>query len=461
MKVLLCSSEVVPYAKTGGLADVAGALPLRLKKQGIEVVLAVPKYKCIDEKVFKLKEISDVFSYTTLDRTAKVYFIKNEEYFNRDGLYGDKFGDYKDNLDRFSFYCREVFRLIKIIEFRPDIIHCNDWQTALIPVYLANNFKEVSFYKHIKTILTIHNLAYQGIFPKEEFAKLSLDAKLFDVKALEFYGKINLLKGGIIFSDVINTVSPTYAKEILTDEFGCGLEGVLSERKNKLFGILNGLDYNIWNSQTDSFVFKGYSHKTIQDKYVNKKQLQKELGLGVSDVPLFGMVSRLAQQKGLDLIASSIEEIAQNPVQLVILGTGELRYHNILEQMQKRYPKVISVHIKFDESLAHKIYASSDIFLMPSHYEPCGLGQMISLRYGTIPLVFATGGLADTVSRDNGFIFDKYEKNSFLEAFHEAISLYDNKRRWSNLVKHAFSYNFSWEEQALKYIDLYKKCLPR
>ena len=461
MKILVCSSEVFPYAKIGGLADVAGALPLALERQGFDVSIALPRYKCVDESKFKLKKISDTVSYAALGKGIKVYFIVNDAYFNREGLYGDKFGDHKDNLDRFSFYCRETLNLIKETDFKPDIIHCNDWQTGLIPVYLKSNLKNDVFYKDIRTVLTIHNLAYQGIFAKEEFTKLSLDGRLFSAEGLEFYDKINLLKGGIVFSDVVNTVSSTYAKEILTEEFGCGLNGSLSAKKENIFGILNGLDYEIWDPEKDKFIFKNYSLKTIEDKYINKRKFQEELGLETSKQPLFGMVSRLAQQKGLDLIDEGIEEICKNSAQVVILGTGEKRYHEMLENIAKKYPNKISVHLKFDESLAHKIYAASDVFLMPSHYEPCGLGQMISFKYGTLPLAFKTGGLADTVSSDNGFIFDIYNKDMFLDAFHKAVSLYEDKCKWSNLVKRALGYNFSWDESARKYTDLYKKCLSR
>ena len=290
---------------------------------------------------------------------------------------------------------------------------------------------------------------------------ISLDESLFGAEGLEFYDKINLLKGGIVFSDVVNTVSSTYAKEILTEEFGCGLNGSLSAKKENIFGILNGLDYEIWDPEKDKFIFKNYSLKTIEDKYINKRKFQEELGLETSKQPLFGMVSRLAQQKGLDLIDEGIEEICKNSAQVVILGTGEKRYHEMLENIAKKYPNKISVHLKFDESLAHKIYAASDVFLMPSHYEPCGLGQMISFKYGTLPLAFKTGGLADTVSSDNGFIFDIYNKDMFLDAFHKAVSLYEDKCKWSNLVKRALGYNFSWDESARKYTDLYKKCLSR
>lgn len=458
MKVLMCSPEVVPFVKTGGLADVLGALPLQLASQGVEVAVVLPKYKAI-EKQKSLRKISDLFYCTFIGKNIRAYFIANDAYFNRSGLYGDESGDYKDNLARFAFYCRQALDLIKKVDFKPDVIHCHEWQSGLIPVYLKTKLKQDIFYKQIKTLFTIHNLAYQGIFSKDEFSKLFLDKKLFSVEGLEFYGKLNLLKGAIVFSDYLNTVSPTYAKEILTPEFGCGLDGVLLEKKGRLSGILNGLDYNLWDPRHDKYLFKAYSSKKISDKYINKERLCKELGFTHADRPLFGVVSRLADQKGFDLIAESVEELLALGIQLVVLGIGEEKYHRLLKKMQHKYPKFISAYIKFDDILAHRIYAAADVFLMPSRYEPCGLGQMISLRYGTIPLVFKTGGLADTVDKDNGFVFSQYNKDSFLSAVRSAMALYENKRKWLVLVKHAFSYNFSWEESARKYIELYKKCI--
>ncbi|MCM8763128.1 MAG: glycogen synthase, partial [Candidatus Omnitrophica bacterium] len=374
MKIAVCSSEVVPFAKTGGLADVSGALPLALKKLGHEVIIIMPKYKQVLDAGFRLRKISpDVLVNDEIG--VPVYFIEHEQFFNRPGLYGEKTGDYPDNLDRFSHYSRRALELLKEIDFKADIIHCHDWQSALVIIYLKNLYNKDPFYAGIKTLFTIHNIGYQGLFSKEEFPKLGLDWGLFNMEALEFYDKINLLKGGIVFSDAINTVSVKYSKEIQTKEFGFGLEGVLHKRKDTLFGIINGLDYSIWNPATDKYIFKRYSLKKLSDKYKNKEALQKLCGLPKKNVPLFGMVSRLAAQKGLDIFALAIEQFCKLELQLVILGTGDLKYHVILEDIAKRYPKVVSLHLKFDDPLAHKIYAGCDIFLMPSHYEPCGLGQ--------------------------------------------------------------------------------------
>jgi len=462
MKIVFAASEVVPFAKTGGLADVAGALPLALEELGEEVIIAMPGYKTIQNSQFKIKRLKDDISFSIIGKNIKVYFIENDKYFNRDGLYGDKKGDYKDNLERFSFYCKRTLELLKEIGFKADIIHLHDWQASLIPAYLKSLFNNDAFYKNIKTILTVHNIGYQGLFAKEEFATLGLDWELFSIDGFEFYGKVNMLKAGLEFCDYINTVSPTYSREIQTKEFGFGLEGVLNKRHDKVSGILNGLDYSIWNPQTDKFIVKNYSIENIQDKYKNKQDLQELCKLPVKlNVPLFGIVSRLAEQKGFDILAGAIDNICKMNLQLVILGTGDLKYHLILEEMTKKYPKVISLHLKFDDPLAHKIYAGSDIFLMPSKYEPCGLGQLISLKYGTIPLVFKTGGLADTVNVDNGFVFDHYSKEDLIKTINNAITVFQDKKKWPQLMSNAIKCDFSWGEQAKKYLQLYAKAISR
>jgi len=458
MKIAICASEVVPFAKTGGLADVAGALPLALEKEGQEVIIILPRYKAVAGAKFGLKKLNPRVSYCVIGKNIKVYFIENDKYFKREGLYGDKHGDHKDNLERFAYYCRATLSLLKEIKFRPDIIHCHDWQASLIPIYLKTAYANDEFYAKARSLLTVHNIGYQGIFPKEEFPKLELDWSLFDVGGLEYYGRINILKGGLIFADLINTVSPTYAKEIETEEFGFGLEGVLKDRKSSVFGILNGLDYDIWNPQTDKFIAYNFSVSENSGKEKNKAALQAACNLPqAKDIPLFGIVSRLAEQKGFDILAEGIDEICKLSIQLVILGTGEIRYHKILEKIAKKYPKVVSLNLRFDDPLAHQIYAGSDIFLMPSKYEPCGLGQMIALRYGTIPLVFKTGGLADTVNSANGFVFDSYSKNGLIKAIKNASAAFPDSKRWSTLKSRAMESNFSWAESAKKYLELYAK----
>ena len=468
MKVLFCSSEVVPFAKTGGLADVAGALPLALETRGIELAIAMPKYKSIQDDKFNIRKTDvDSVYYTNLGKNITVYFIEDKRYFDRDGLYGNKDGDFLDNLERFSSYCRVSLDLLKKLNFKVDIIHCNDWQTALIQVYLKTLYKDKAFYKKMKTILTIHNIAYQGLFSKEEFSKLGINNNLFNMNGLEFYGKVNLLKGGINFSDFITTVSPTYSNEIQIKEFGCGLEGVLSNRKDSLFGIINGLDYRLWDPSKDKLIFKQYCSDSLKDKYINKIELQKKCKLHQDkSIPLFGFVGRLAEQKGIDILTEAIKEIANSNIQMVILGTGDMKYHQILEDIAKKFPKTISVTLGFDNALAHQIYAGSDFFLMPSRYEPCGLGQMISMKYASIPIAYKTGGLRDTIidfdpleDRGNGFLFDNYSAESLLKVMKIAIYFYKDKKIHGGLLNRALMSNFSWSESAKQYIELYKRCL--
>lgn len=452
----MAASEVVPFAKTGGLADVVGALPLALEHCGHEVIVIMPGYKCIMGSKFKVNRVSKGISFSIIGRNIRVYFIESSVYFNRDGLYGGKSGDYKDNLERFAFFCRRGLDLLKEIDFRADILHLHDWQASLMAVYLKTLSSGPSFYNRISTLLTIHNIGYQGIFAKEEFSKLGLDWRFFDINGLEFYDKVNLLKGGIVFSDFINTVSPTYARQIQTGEFGFGLEGVIKTRKDVLSGILNGVDYSLWDPAADKSIARNFSAGSIENKVLNKEDLQNICGLPPNrDIPVLGIVSRLAEQKGFDILAEGLDEVCKMGLQLVILGTGDRKYHRILKAAAKRHPKTISLNLRFDDSLAHKIYAGSDIFLMPSKYEPCGLGQLISLRYGTIPLVFKTGGLADTINKDNGFVFSGYTKEGLQEIIKKAASVFKNKVEWGRLVSNAMECNFSWKAAADKYIQLY------
>ena len=457
MRVLFCSSEVVPFAKTGGLADVSGALPVALEKQGCQIKVALPKYRSVKNqgKIAKMGEAIDV------------YLVENDKYFDREGLYGTSEGDYSDNLERFAFFCKQILLLLKETNFCPEIIHCNDWQTALIPVYLKTIFKDDSFFSQVKTIFTIHNLAYQGAFSKDKFVQTGLDWQLFNIHGLEFYGKVNLLKGGLLFSRFITSVSPTYAQEIQSREFGCGLDGVLRERKRDLLGIINGLDYRIWNPVSDDQIFQRYGAKNLDDKYINKVELQQELDLPVDrDIPVLGIVSRLSEQKGIELIISALDEMAKLDLQFILLGTGEAEYHHLLKKTKQRGYKNISISLRFDPVLAHKIYAGSDMFLMPSYYEPCGLGQMISLKFGTIPIVRKTGGLADTIAdynprrqTGNGFVFEKYRSDQMLKAIKRAIALFKNREEWYKLMLRAMDYDFSWDTSAKKYIELYKRAL--
>ena len=364
------------------------------------------------------------------------------------------------------FYAKETLNLLKKINFKPDVIHCNDWQTSLIPVYLKTQYSKDPFYKKIKTLLTVHNLAYQGLFSKDQYPKLGLDWSLFNIDGLEFYDKINVLKGGIVYSDLVSTVSQAYAKEIQTKEFGCGLEGMLLKRKKFLSGIINGLDYELWDPALDKLVYKKFSPKNLEDKYINKLRLQGECGLAQNrNALLLGFVGRLAEQKGIDIISNNLDQMFKSNIQMVILGTGDQKYHEILDGLSKKYPGKFTLYLKFDNTIAHKIYAGCDVFLMPSRYEPCGLGQMISFKYATVPLAFKTGGLADTIvdleknkTKGNGLLFEKYEAKEFMKKFNKAVSLYKDKGAWQKILKRIVKLDFSWEESAKKYIALYKKC---
>jgi len=457
MKVLFCSSEVAPFAKTGGLADVSGSLPAALEAIGLDVRIVMPKYRCVKSDSDRAKIADNI----------TVHFVDSLKFFDRDGLYGNADGDHADNLERFSYFCRAILELAKKDGFKPDIIHCNDWQTALVCVYLKALYKDDPFFSNTKTVFSIHNLAYQGIFEKTHYEAIGLGWEFFTIDGFEFYDKVNLMKAGIIYSDIIATVSPTYSREVQTPEFGCGLEGVLKNRSNCLFGILNGIDHAKWDPSADRDLIKNYTAKTITDKAVNKTALQKETGLKEDkDVPLLGIVGRLAEQKGIDILSDAIDELFKSDVQLILLGTGDLAYHDLLEEKQKEYPKKLSVNIKFDAALAKRIYAGSDFFLMPSKYEPCGLGQLISFRYGTIPIARKTGGLTDTIleydpdtEEGNGFLFKEYSAKAFNEAIKAALAAYKDKDKWHRLIGRCMGYDFSWNRSAQEYKNLYEGLL--
>jgi len=396
-----------------------------------------------------------------------VYFIQKDEYYDREELYQTAEGDYPDNAERFIFFSRAIIESVKTLGLRPDLIHSNDWQTAMVPVYLKTVYRDDPYFKNTATLLTIHNLGYQGLFWHLDMHLTGLGWEYFTPEGIEFYGKINLLKGGIIFSDIINTVSKTYSKEIQTEEYGLGLDGVLRKRKDDLYGITNGIDYDEWNPATDRYIPSSYSLNDISGKKVCKKALQREMGLEETDSPLIGMITRLTIQKGLDILSESIRGLMELDLQLLILGEGEEVYKKLLRDISKRYPKKVALNIGFDPILARKIYAGSDFFLMPSKYEPCGLGQMISLRYGTIPIVRKTGGLADTIREfskrgtGNGFLFKGYSAMALLKAVKKAIRFYDDKDLWRIVLANAMLSDFSWEASAKRYLALYKKAIKR
>ena len=412
LKVLYVASEAVPFVKTGGLADVAGSLPKELKQKGVDVRVVIPKYSGIKEEYCNNMEhiydgeinVSWRKKYLGIDRydykDVPFYFIDNQEYFYREGYYG-----YPDDVERFTFFCRAVLEMLPHIDFWPDVIHMNDWQTGLICVYLKLEHNEDVRYNKIKTVYTIHNLKYQGRFWKGYLPDvLGLDWKCFNNGDLEYFDDINFMKGAIVYSDKVTTVSRSYAKEIQDPYYGEGLEGMLQKRDADLSGIINGLDYEDYNPETDKYIFKNFDvYNAIAIKGDNKEQLQKKLGLPVNrKIPMIGMVTRLVEAKGLDLVTRILDELLEyENVQFVILGTGDRQYEDWFKGLVWRYPKKVSANIFFNNELAHQIYAASDLFLMPSQYEPCGIGQLIALRYGTVPIVRATGGLKDTVEAYN------------------------------------------------------------
>lgn len=476
MNVLFVASEAVPFIKTGGLADVMGALPKALAAEGVDVRLVIPKYSRIADtykqnmktlvtgKVnLAWRQLYYGVDTVTVDGVT-VYFIDNEWYFKRQGLYG-----YGDDAERFAYFCRAVLTMLPKVGFKPDIIHCNDWHTGLLGVFLKQDFYHDPFYQDIKVIYTIHNLKYQGKFNASIMQDvIGLPQELFTNGDLECDGDVNYLKAGLVYADYITTVSPTYAKEITYPYFGEGLDGYIRDHQDKIVGILNGLDQDVYNPATDTHLVEQY---TILDgragKRVNKDALRRELGLPVRrGVPMFAIVSRLVEDKGMDLITYIMDELVEDQVQLVIVGTGDTKYEEAFQQLAGRHPSKVSANILFDEGLAHRVYAAADIFLMPSRYEPCGLSQLIALRYGTIPIVRETGGLKDTVipydkytNSGNGLTFPDFNAHELLFTAKKALGYYEDSALWSNIVRKAMACDYSWKKSALAYIDLYKKTL--
>jgi starch synthase len=453
MKVLFVVSEAVPLAKTGGLADVAGALPQYLNRMGVETSLLMPKYKgIIAPSVRKLKlKMLDVHE-VQICQTGNYLFVDYPDFFERAGLYGDRNGDYADNCERFTLFCMAALRVIQEGDY--DIVHCHDWQTGLVPLYMKRSRIEA------KSIFTIHNLGYQGKFPAGKFPILGLEKSYMTSGGLEFYGDMSFLKAGIVYADKVSTVSRTYAREIQSPELGFGLEGVLRARSGDLHGIINGIDYSQWNPESDDLVYENYSNFIGKQK--NKKALCSDNCLA-ADKPLIGIVSRIAGQKGFDILLCALDEIIKVGFNVIILGLGEEAYQRKLERLSNVYHGRLSLNLKFDNRLAHRIYAGSDFFLMPSLYEPCGLGQLISLRYGTVPIVRKTGGLADTVfeadrtaDKGNGFLFTDYSGQALFEATRKALSVYKEPDAFRKLSEHCMSYNYSWNESAKQYRHLYE-----
>lgn len=478
MRVLFLSSEVAPFAKTGGLADVSAALPAALARAGLEVRICMPRYGSIPHippSPPKREGESAVATRSEIVETrlgdVPVWMVDHPGYFDRPGLYGEGGQDYEDNLERFAFFCRAALGWCRKSGWKPDVIHCNDWQTALVPVYLKTGQSGADL-DQTGTLLTIHNLAYQGVFPAEQFSATGLPRDLFNPAALEFWGKVNLLKGGLVFADLLSTVSPTYAREIQTPEFGSGLEGVLRQRAGDLYGILNGADYTVWDPWVDDLIPARYSAADLSGKAVCKAELQREFGLTPApDAPLLGVVSRLADQKGLDLIAACLDRIIASGAQFVLLGTGDPKYEELFRRAAAAHPGSVGVRIGFDERLAHWIEAGADVFLMPSRYEPSGLNQLYSLRYGTVPVVRRTGGLADSITdatpdaiergEATGFVFEEYSVAAFWAAVERALAAYRDPEIWSKLIHAGMAADFSWDRAAAGYVELYERAAAK
>ena len=471
LKVLFVAAEAVPFIKTGGLADVAGSLPKALTAQGVDIRVVMPKYENIPaEYQQKMKHIGETtvnLSWRSqycgvlklTQDSVPFYFIDNEYYFKRSGLYG-----YDDDAERFAFFSKAVFEILPLIDFVPDIIHCNDWHAGMVSVFLKDQYHFK--YPKLRTVYTIHNLRYQGVFGKDIMGDiLGLDWKHFHEGGVEFDGDVNYMKSGIVYSDFITTVSQSYAEEIKCPFYGERLDALLREKSHCLAGIINGIDYDVYDPRKDEKIYYKYSTENIYDKVENKVKLQEKLGLPQNrSIPMIGLVARLVAPKGLDLIAHVIEElISGENVQIVILGTGESQYEELFRNMAWKYPRKVSANIMFDNELAQQIYAAADMFLMPSQYEPCGIGQLIALKYGTIPIVRETGGLKDSVraynkydGTGNGFSFANYNAHELLFAIKKALGAYDEKAVWQGIIKNAMKSDFSWQRSAKQYLKLYE-----
>ena len=484
MKILFLASEVDPFAKTGGLADVAGALPKALTALQHDVRIAMPLYKAVDRAKFGLQDsgvkvivrigslpLEGRIWTATLPKSAiTTYFIECAPLFDRDGLYQNRGNDFPDNLTRFSFFAQAALRMLPSLRWQPGVVHCHDWQSALACVHLAcGPLGQEPFFAGMAPVFTVHNLAYQGLFPREQWPITGLPEPLFSIDGLEFYGQINCLKGGLIGARAITTVSPTYAQEIQTPEFGCGLDGLLRARRDDVAGILNGIDAEEWNPQTDPHIAARYAVDEPAGKSLCKLALQKSQGLPERHELLIGMIQRLAEQKGIDIFVAAMEELMALPVHVVILGTGDPKYHQQLEELAKKFPGRLALNLKFDNALAHQIEAGADAFLMPSRFEPCGLNQMYSMRFGTVPIVKKVGGLADTVVDLNpdtkvshtatGFVFEEHSARALLDAVRRAVTAFRDHALWAQLVQTGMRQDFSWTRSARAYVEVYQRAM--
>lgn len=486
-KVLFVTSELYPFVKTGGLADVSAALPLKLTELGHEVRILVPKYGAIDSRRYKIHDVvrlkdiklkigekETLFSVKssflpTPKLRVQIYFLDNQDYFgNRKSLYTDPISghDYPDNDERFILLSRAIFELVHKLGWIPDIIHCNDWQCGLAPAYFKNVYSHIPELKDCKILFTIHNLLYQGVFPKSSFAKTELPATLGNNKGLLHNDELSFMKAGLMYADCINTVSEGYAKEILHDkELSGGLNKILETRKNVLFGLVNGIDDAVWNPEKDTYIPKKYSYKTIQFKEQNKEVLTQRFEWKHEPaVPVIGMISRLYESKGIDILMEAFPKLMEMNLRFILLGTGEKKYHQQIEKFAMKYPEKFACYLGFNDELAHLIEAGADMFLMPSKYEPCGLNQMYSLVYGTVPIVRETGGLADTVNRwtdktedGTGFMFKQFTAEALLKEVNRALTVFQDKKVWNKIIRNGMKSDFSWTASAKSYIELYRK----
>ena len=479
MKIIYAASEMVPFASTGGLADVMAALPKALGKRGFDLCRVMPLYRQVAEGGFALKDTglrldipvgfrsyrAEVWMVET--PAPKTYFIRRDEFFDRSELYSLPERDYDDNFERFVFFQKAVVALIDALALKPDIVHCCDWQAGLIPLFLKHGVQGMGRNQTERTAFTVHNLAYQGIFPGTMYSLTNLPFFCFTMDILEYFGNINCMKAGIVTSNVVTTVSRTYAQEIMTEEYGCGLQGVMAKLGNRLVGIVNGVDYSTWDPSQDRMLAARYSMEDLAGKKTCKEELMHMLGLkGNLDTPLFGMVTRLADQKGLDILQQAMPVIMDSGANFALLGSGSEKYRKLCEECQSKWPGRFVMQYGFDPSLAHKIEGGADIYMMPSKYEPCGLNQMYSLRYGTIPIVHAVGGLEDTIedmSADGGtgtgFKFRAYTTDGLLEAVRRALALYRQKDVWPGIVRRAMKQDFSWDRSADSYEMLYQRIM--
>jgi starch synthase len=482
LRVLFCASEVTPYAKTGGLADVAEALPAALKELGCDVRVFMPFYRGVRDWVKSPKVLSDLppisvgihdYHINVLETRSisglPLYLLEKDEFFDRSFLYGSPgAGDYEDNAERFITFCHAIRLLCDGLQWYPSILHLHDWQTALAAAYHHHHWRHEPEFAASRTVLTIHNLAYQGVFPSRYFSLTNLPAEAFSIHGIEFWGNCNFLKAGLVYSDWLTTVSPRYSREIQSPESGQGLHGVLQQRTESLSGILNGIDQTVWNPKTDSFIVQNYSPSRLNGKRLCKEALLFELGFDnqPSELALVGMIGRLATQKGFQLLLEMVDQLMELPLLLAILGTGDSEIGKMLQAMAERYPERIKLRIEFNEPLAHRIEAGADMFLMPSSYEPCGLNQMFSLRYGTIPIVHATGGLDDSVvdvqldpTLGTGFKFYTHEPKALLETIKAALELFRDRVKWMELQRRAMAQEFSWKRAAEQYLQVYERVL--